>query len=50
LKKARRMSLEELSGKIAGAAEKNKIDVEKLVEESPGNPRENQDGLLIFLL
>ena len=34
LKKARRLSLEELSEKIAGAAEKNKIDVEKLIEEA----------------
>ncbi len=34
LKKARRLSLEELSEKIAAAAEKNKIDVEKLIEEA----------------
>ena len=34
LKKARRLRLEELSEKIAGAAEKNKIDVEKLIDEA----------------
>jgi AbrB family looped-hinge helix DNA binding protein len=34
LKKARRLSLEELSGKIADVAEKKKIDVEKLIDEA----------------
>jgi len=34
LKKARRLSLEELSEKIAGVAEKNKIDVERLIDEA----------------
>ena len=34
LKKARRLSLEDLSEKIAGAAEKNKIDAEKLIDEA----------------
>jgi len=34
LKKARRLRLEELSEKIAGAAERNKIDVEKLIDEA----------------
>ena len=34
LKKARRLRLEELSEKIAGATERNKIDVEKLIDEA----------------
>ncbi|MGB9717000.1 MAG: AbrB/MazE/SpoVT family DNA-binding domain-containing protein [Thermoproteota archaeon] len=34
LKKARRLSLEELSEKIGSVAEKNKVDVEKLIDEA----------------
>jgi len=34
LKKARRLSLEDLSEKIVGVAERNKIDAEKLIDEA----------------
>ncbi|NHV98090.1 MAG: AbrB/MazE/SpoVT family DNA-binding domain-containing protein [Thaumarchaeota archaeon] len=34
LKKARKLRLEELSEKIVGVAERNKIDAEKLIDEA----------------